>query len=132
MSRVLAPGGHLTVLWNNRLNDESPLLAGAWGTIRRFVPGFEDHYRDNTPWDQILASTGHFTFVKIIEARHVVTMSTQRFVDLWRSHNRLNHMAGADRMTTILDAIERQLEDERAGQVPVPYLCRSWTARRID
>ncbi len=130
LHRVLRPGGYLTILWNNRLNDDDPLLARAWALIRRVVADFQDSYRENRDWPAVLTATGHFEHVAHHSARHTVLMSRDRFVDLWRSHHRLMTAAGPQRAARLLDDLRQLLDDADAAEVRVPYLCRAWTARR--
>lgn len=129
LRRVLAPAGHVTVLWNHRLNDETPLLAAAWRIITQARTDFDDNYR-SMDWPGVLASTGDFGQVACHEARHVITMDRARFINLWKSHNRLNVTLGAQRMREVLRAIEDLVKD--AHTIDVPYLCKAWTARAVD
>jgi len=129
MRRVLAPGGALTVLWNDRENERSPALAFAAAAIRRAVPGWDEAYR-GADWSAVLRSTGDFTRVVTAECRHVVTMSRARFLDLWRSHHRLMEAAGPGLFAELLAEIAAFLDGERIEAVEVPYVCRAWTATR--
>lgn len=125
--RVLAPSRCFTILWNNRLNDESPLLAETWATIKHALPDFEDNYRQRD-WDHVLVSTGYFHRVRFDQQRHVIAMAPARFLHLWQSHNRLNVHAGPRRIKHILQKIESLIAD--AKSIEVPYLCKAWTAER--
>jgi len=127
--RVLRPGGALTLLWNNRLNDDHPVVAWTREAIARHVPDFSHAYRDED-WGALLTSTGDFDDVHEHQQRHVVPMGRARFFDLWRSHHRLNRIAGPDRFGRFLAALDGHLDEEAVETVDVPYLCRSWTARR--
>jgi SAM-dependent methyltransferase len=126
LHRVLAPGAAFTVLWNDRRAGDSPVLDATWALITERVPDFDEAYR-NRDWAAVLTSTGHFAGVRTDDERHVVTMARDRFVDLWRSHNRLAVAAG-----TALPALIAEIEALVAGEamVDVPYTTRSWTARR--
>ena len=126
---MLRPGGALTVLWNNRLNEDEPVVAWTRDAVRRHVPDFSHAYRDED-WSGILRSTGDFESVELDEERHVVAMDRARFLDLWRSHHRLNTIAGPARFAAFLADLERHLADVGVDDVEVPYLCRAWTARR--
>lgn len=130
MRRILRPGGWFTVMWNNRLNDREPTLARVWDLVRAIAPGFDDNYRDNQHWPAVLTSTGHFDRVHEDAAEHTAAMPRDRFVNLWRSHNRLTIAAGS-RFSELIDAIERDLDGHGVTTVNVPYACRSWTARRV-
>jgi SAM-dependent methyltransferase len=126
MHRVLARGAAFTVLWNDRRTDDSPVLAETWARIHRAAPGFDEAYRDRD-WGAILMSTGHFAGVEIDEAQHTVTMDRARYVDLWRSHNRLTIHAGAA-VAALFDGLAAQVADLET--VDVPYTTRAWTVTR--
>ncbi|MGE0430872.1 MAG: class I SAM-dependent methyltransferase [Planctomycetota bacterium] len=126
MKRILAPGGRFTVLWNNRLNSESPVLAFTDGLMRGMVPELDHAYRD-VDWEQVLASTGDFAHVVHHSVRHEQTYPRDRYVDLWRSHHRLTETAGPGRLQRFLDELERWLTEHAMNEVSVPYLCRAWT-----
>jgi hypothetical protein len=64
-----------------------------------------------------------------LSVHHVVTMEPERYLDLWRSHNLLNSAAGPEKMAELLSAIAERLDGQ---PVDVPYVCRSWTAARLD
>ncbi len=127
LRRVLRPGGVLSVMWNNRLAEE-PVVAWTADTIRRIVPDFNPAYR-NRPWGEIIAGD-QFGDVHYDEERHVVPMSRERYLDLWRSHNRLTNIAGPERYARLMSEIEDHLEREDVQRVDVPYACRIWSARR--
>jgi len=127
MRRVLAAGGALTVLWNDRENERSPVLTFVAAAVRRAVPGWDEAYRCED-WGALLRSTGDFARVTAAECRHVVTMSRARFLDLWRSHNRLAETAGPELLAELQAEIAALFERERLEAVDVPYVCRAWTA----
>jgi len=128
--RVLKPQSMLSVVWNDRDVERSELLAFTRGCIREHAPTFEEAYR-NVDWPERLASTGHFGDVDAIEERHTVSMDNRRFLDLFRSHNRLNATAAPEAMRALLTALEARLADE-GSEVGIPYVCRAFVARRVD
>ncbi len=127
--RVLKPGCLLTVLWNNRAIKESEILSWTEHAIRRHVPEFDEAYR-NRSWDKVLESTGDFAFVSHRMMPHIIRMSKSRYLDLWRSHNRLNTLAGPERFGVLLKEIEDHLDRSNLDEVDVPYACEAWSARR--
>jgi ubiquinone/menaquinone biosynthesis C-methylase UbiE len=129
MRRVLRRAGAFTVLWNNRDNAASPVLTHSCEVIRAVVPEFDEAYRE-LDYGSVLLSTEDFVRVIRDEERHVVAMSRERYLNLWRSHNRLSVTAGPERSRKILKRIESWLDAERLDKVDVPYVCTAWTAFR--
>lgn len=129
--RILKPGCCFTVLWNNRQNDQHPITQWTRAAIDRCVPEFSHAYRD-TDWTAALQSTGDFSHVISHEVEHEVSMNNERYLDLWRSHHRLNTIAGPKRMAAFMEELQVHLQEQRGDQIDVPYLCKAWTARRIE
>jgi SAM-dependent methyltransferase len=126
LRRALAPGRALTVLWNDRRTADSAVLAETWARIKRRVPDFDEAYRDRD-WSAALTSTGDFADVRVDEELHTVVMDAARFVELWRSHNRLTVAAGAA-FPALIDEIRGLVAGQ--GAIDVPYATRAWTATR--
>jgi SAM-dependent methyltransferase len=126
--RILQPGGFFSVLWNNREHDRDPALVWTREAIHRHVPGFDDNYRDQD-WGLALASTGDCVDVDYREARHLVPMGAGRYLDLWRSHNRLKTLAGPERFAAIMRELTEYLTSRGGEPIEVSYLCRAWTAK---
>lgn len=127
--RVLQPGCLFTILWNNRANRESEILSWTEAAIHRHVPDYDEAYRDRE-WQTILEATGDFTFVSHRVVAHEIRMSKERYLDLWKSHNRLNTLAGPERFAAFLHDIRDFLERRQIEEVDVPYRCEAWSARR--
>ena len=129
LHRVLVAGGRFTVLWNNRNVAASPVLTWTRELVEEAVPGFDEGYRGRDWWE-VLTSTGHFTSPFALEVPHVVTMDAGRYLDLWRSHNRLNAAAGPRLMNELLARIEKKLGE--TPRVEIPYLCSVWTVKAAE
>ena len=130
LHRILKRPGWLTVLWNNRDNERSELLTWTVQALERHVPGFDQSYRSmDVPG--ILVSTGHFRDVVYHSVSHVVPMSRERYLELWRSNNQLAHAAGVERLAAFLEELDRYLAARGGGLVDVPYRCDAWTAEAV-
>lgn len=127
LHRALAPDACFTALWNDRDVPASSLLRFTFAAIERRVPEFDEGYRKRD-WAAVLRSTGDFGRVELDEVAHVVEMSHARYLDLWRSHNKLNVAAGPAAMAELLDELAEHLRREQPDPVAVPYRCRAWTA----
>ncbi len=132
LHRILKPNSAFTALWNNRLNNEEPILTRTWELIRTNVPEFDDTYRDNGNWENVLTSNGLFHDVTRNEHRHIINMPRERYLALWHSHNHLNVSAGPQRFAKLIQLIEQDLDKHNVDVVPMPYLCQAWTAKRRD
>ena len=126
--RILQPGRILTVLWNNRSPRNGDPVDWTEAAIRRHVPEFTEAYR-NVLIDKILESTGDFQFVSRRSMVHTVSMSRDRYLKLWNSHNRLNTIAGSHRFQEFFLELSGHLEQQRIDCVEVRYECESWSAR---
>ncbi len=131
VSRVLQPGGAFTILFNDRDHARSELMTFVRHAIEREVPGFEEAYRDRD-WKQVLRIGGTFARVQYREERHVVTMTTERFLALWKGHNRLNNIAGPTRFAKFFSSVHAHLHEQGVEEIPVHYRCRAWTAWSDD
>ncbi|EDM76286.1 hypothetical protein PPSIR1_07837 [Plesiocystis pacifica SIR-1] len=130
LHRLLRPGGHLSALWNIRDTERSPLLLATAARIEALTPGFDEGYRARD-WPAFLTSTGHFEAPVVDEVPHVLTLDHARFLDLWRSHNKLNAALGPEAMAGLLTELEALLAADFPGPVEVPYRCRAWTAATV-
>ena len=129
LRRILRPGGRLSVLWNDRDLERSALLRFTRALIDEMVPGFDEGYRQRD-WAAVLTSTGDFEHVEIDEVRHVVTMSHERVLELWRSHNKLNYACREIGLDGFLAKLAAYMREHEPDPVDVPYRCRAWTAHR--
>jgi SAM-dependent methyltransferase len=125
--RALAPSGAFTALWNDRNHDGHPLMEFARDAIQRHVPGFDEAYRARD-WAAFLRSTGSFERVDYDEEHHEIAMDRERFLDLWRSHNRLTTLGGKAALALLLADLEHELDRQGIERFDVPYVCRAWTA----
>jgi len=126
--RVLQSGGHLTVLWNHRDHESDATVRWTRQAINRHVPDFTHAYRDEN-WAAALTSTGDFSEPVYDEEAHTVAMEVDRYLNLWRSHHRLNTIAGPQRFAALMEELVAYLRDQRVEQINVRYVTRAWTAQ---
>lgn len=129
LRRILKADRWFTAFWNDRDTEASPLLAETLRIIHSIVPDYEERYRLRD-WARELQSTGDFSGVRALELTHAVRMSRERFLDLWRSHNRLNATAGPERFMKIMSELQRMVARAEPGEFEVPYVCRAWSVQR--
>ena len=126
--RVLRPGARFTAFWNDRDMAGSAILRETMRIIHDVVPGFDEAYRAKD-WSTILQSTSDFADVHVMTHRHVIPMSRERYLTLWRSHNRLSAAAGP-RFAELTKRLGEMLAERGVATVEVPYICRAWSVRR--
>ncbi|HOX38219.1 MAG TPA: class I SAM-dependent methyltransferase [Candidatus Brocadiia bacterium] len=128
--RILKPGGYFSILWNNRTEDPAGVLKWTREAIERLIGRFDDEHHDNRDWPAILRSTGDLTDVRFHDAPHAAAIPAERYMDIWRSHNRLNVVAGPERFGRFMAELGKYLRGRGIKTVTVPYITRAWTARR--
>lgn len=126
--RVLIPGRCFSVLWNDRLSEQSPVLMWIDSAITRHIPEYRFEYRTRD-WAATLVSTGDFDHITACEQVHEVAMSRERFFTLWQSNNQIAVTAGPERLKALLADVADYLARERLETIRVPYACQAWTAR---
>ncbi len=124
--RILRPKGCFSILWNCREYDRCEILAMTKELIEQHVPDFFPVYRE-TDWMEVLSSTGAFSSVTFDSCRHRVPMSIHRYLEVWKSHHRLNLIAGKERFSVFIQALSVELDRRSVREVIVPYECRAWT-----
>ena len=131
LRRILKPDSLLTVLWNDRVKAECEIVRWTEDAIRRHVPEFDEAYRIRS-WKEVLESTGDFRFDRSRSYSHSIVMSRERYLELWKSHNRLNTIAGPDRFARFFQELTDYLAAQNSHEFEVRYECKSWSARRVD
>ncbi len=132
-ARILEPGGFVSVLWNPRDLEASPLEQEVEEIVRRRVPELRrvssGSALQSRQVEQTLQSTREFGEVVHMEGRHTERMTPDRYLGLWRSVRDVQTQAGPERFAAILDEIAQRIAG--LGEVLVPYLTRAWTARKL-
>ena len=131
LRRILQPGCQITALWNVKAMEADPILQWTGVVIDRHVPSFREHY-EGKDWGAILESTGDFQFTKSHSVRHVVPMSRDRFLELWRSHHWLQHLAAPGAFDALIAELSDGLATRNIQAINVPYDGIAYSARRCD
>ena len=56
----------------------------------------------------------------------------ERYLDLWRSHNRLRTLSTPEQFAAFMQELTDYLASRGDEPIEVSYLCKAWTARRRD
>ena len=132
--RVLRTGGRFTALWNPRLLEVNPLLVEIeehLNTLRTDIKRVSSGRSGitDTLTDKLWASP-YFEDVVYLEGRHVIEMSSERYLGAWRSVNDLRVQLGPEKFDAFLEYVERRLDG--LNVIEATYLTRAWSARRKD
>lgn len=126
-ARLLRPEGWFACLWNHR-DLEEPTQAAVEALIRRMVPGYAYGIRREDQ-SEVIAASGLFGPVEIIEGRVFHTVPVTDWVEAWRSHASLARQAGAAR-DAVVAAIDAFLAEKGETSLTVPYVTRAWMAQK--
>lgn len=132
--RVLRSGGRFTALWNPRLIEVNPLLVEIESYLDSLRPNIKRVSSGRsgiteTLTEQLWASP-YFEDVVYLEGRHVIVMSPERYLGVWRSVNDLRVQLGPDKFAVFLGFVEKRIQGFNA--IEATYLTRAWSARRKD
>lgn len=129
--RILAEDGCLTVLWNHRVWTDDPIEAAIETLVAQELGGgYNRGVRRQDP-SEVLIEGGRFGHLATHETPHEVVMDADRYVQVWRSVRTLRVQAGAEGFERILDRIRTHLATAGVASIPVKYVTRSWTVRRL-
>jgi ubiquinone/menaquinone biosynthesis C-methylase UbiE len=132
--RVLRTEGLFTALWNPRLIEVNPLLVEIeehLNTLRSDIERVSSGRSGitNTLTERLWDSS-YFEDVIYIEGRHIIEMSTDRYLGAWRSVNDLRVQLGTEKFGSFLEFIRQRLKGLRV--IEATYLTRGWSARKKD
>ena len=77
-----------------------------------------------------LMSTGAFSQLVYHEVEHEIAVDREIFLDLWRSRNHLQTIAGETAFNSFLSELSNYLEHQKINSVMVPYTCGAWSAQK--
>lgn len=127
--RILKPGGFFTAIWNPRDIQRSELHMEIEDMIYREVPGLKRVSSGNTMTTEKMTDIlrKKFGTPVFMECWYDEVMSTERYINIWRSVNDIQVQAGEEGFRRIIENIQNRLEGYR--EIPVPYKARAWTAQ---
>jgi SAM-dependent methyltransferase len=131
--RILRPGGVFTALWNTRMTELNPLLAGIEAEIARLKPDIQRKSSGRSGLtdrlSELLSSKAGFSDVLYIEGREFVSQTPEQYLGSWRSVNDLQVQMGPELFGRFLEiAGERVAGLEK---IETTYLTRAWLARKV-
>ena len=123
LARVLRPGGHLAVVWNETYR-KIP-----W--VRRLEAILGDQHQDDPAG--VVKESGLFGFVEETEFRHWQDINRESIVDLAASHSRIAVLGDEERAAKLAE-VQAFYADFGRGMdgMQLPYLARCFRAQVID
>lgn len=125
--RILKPNGWFACMWNHRdLNDS--IQKDVEGIIKKNIPNY-DYGARREDQSQIINSSKLFGDVFFTEGSITHNVSSEDWVDAWKSHATLARQAG-DNFYKIIEEIEGYLSQEGHKSIAIPYVTRIWFAQK--
>ena len=127
--RVLAPGGVIGIIQNDRALEELPLFEDYESFLEEHSPGYTRDYRS---FDVVaeLAETG-FADVSRFTSKWTRLLTHEQFIELARSSSKMHAAVaqlGEEETTRRLRALLEQ--HHPSGQLEIPYISELFTAQR--
>ena len=130
--RVLRPGGRFTALWNPRLIEVNPILVEIEEHLSTLRPNIKRVSSGRSGITETLTeklwASPYFDDVVYLEGRHVIKITSERYMRAWRSVNDLRVQLGPDKFDAFLDFVEKRISELQV--IDATYLTRAWSARR--
>jgi SAM-dependent methyltransferase len=130
--RILRPQGRFAALWNPRLIETNPLLVEIEAHLNSLRPGIKRVSSGRSGITETLterlSESPYFEDVIYLEGRHVIPMSSNRYLGAWRSVNDLRVQLGPKKFNEFLEFVETKISNLKT--INATYLTRVWTALR--
>lgn len=130
--RLLRVGGRFTAIWNPRLVEVNPVLVEIEAHLNALRPDIKRVSSGRSgiteTLTQQLSTSPYFEDVVYLEGRHMIKMTTERYLGAWRSVNDLRVQLGHDNFEAFLTFVERRIAG--LDVIEATYLTRAWSARR--
>lgn len=131
--RVLRPGGRFVAIWNPRLLEVNPLLVEIEEYLSSLKPDIKRKSSGRSGithgLTERLEGLEGFEDVVYLEGRHVIEMTPERYLGVWRSVNDLRVQLGEESFSRFLAFVEQRIEGETT--ISATYLTRAWSARNL-
>jgi SAM-dependent methyltransferase len=132
--RVLRPGGRFTALWNPRLIEVNPLLVEIESHLDALRPNIKRVSSGRSGITETLTEqlwgSPYFEDVVYLEGRHVIKMTPERYLGVWRSVNDLRVQLGHEKFDIFLAFVEQRITGLQV--IEATYLTRAWSVCRKD
>ncbi len=131
-SRVLRTGGCFVAVWNPRYLESNPLLVEIeehLSTLRPDIKRVSSGRSGLTETlTQKLEACPQFEDVVYLEGKHILELTPERYLGVWRSVNDLPVQLGADKFEAFLEYVAGKIA--KVETISATYLTRAWVARK--
>jgi SAM-dependent methyltransferase len=132
--RLLRAGGRFTALWNPRLIEVNPVLVEIEAHLDTLRPNIKRVSSGRSGITETLTEqlwdSPYFEDVIYLEGRHVIGMTPERYLGVWRSVNDLRVQLGSEKFEVFLAFVEQKISG--LDIIEATYLTRAWSAQRKD
>ena len=130
-ARVLAPGGLLALVWNNRDHERSAFVRAYESLIARYNTAYRREYRQQN-WPAKIETTTAFSPTDYHRIDHVWRIAPEAFVGFSRSVSYIRNVVSRERRPAFESDL-RGLMNDHFGDADchIPLRTDLWTARRV-
>jgi SAM-dependent methyltransferase len=128
-SRVLHDRGVLAVFWNLLMADDFHWWERFADECERLCPTYDRRQRD-IDWGATIEGTPLFRWVRKVEIPWTREVPVEAFVTDYSSHSYVAALAPADQDAVLGELRSGLLEEFPDGRARLPYVTRTWVARR--
>ncbi len=131
IARILAPGGSLALIWNNRDATRSAFVESYETLIARYNPAYEREYRTQD-WAGKIAVSGAFEPAEHHVFAHDWVMMAEDFVGFSRSVSYIRNVLSREDMPRFEGDLRGLLREHfNEGSARIPLRTEMWSARRL-
>lgn len=128
-ARVLAPGGLLLLVWNNR-DGADPFVTAFEALISRFNPAYCCEYRQQD-WAGKIAASGSFGRAEEVAYRSVWQLGPEAFLGFTRSTSYIRNVLSVADRAAFEGEVRGLMERHFGGRdCAIPLVTRAWWCRR--
>ena len=126
--RILKEDGWFACMWNHRVLTD-PLQNEIENIIKFYIKDYGYGSRRDDQTDIINAS-GLFSDTQSFEGKIIHSISSEDFIEAWKSHGTLYRQAKGKFGEIILE-IEKVIRLQNSVSINVPYITKGWMAKAI-
>jgi|SRR3989338_2025562 len=129
--RILKKNGYTTLLWNPLIKEGDEIQENVESIIKKNIPNLSREFRSGENSRELLLSGGYFIDIIEIRHEHKFIMPIENYLNAWKAANHVRTVAeetGEGIFENILEEIRELLKGKKT--IEVPYLTKSWTARK--